>query len=102
MSEESDWSEDGELYEHHRIEVDKGQALIRIDKFLMDRIANATRTKLQLAIEADAVKVNNRPVKASYKVKPADVITILLPEPPRDTDVVPEDIKLNIVFEDDD
>lgn len=102
MSEESDWSEDGELYEHYRIEVDKGQALIRIDKFLMDRIAHATRTKLQLAIETDAVKVNNHPVKASYKVKPSDVITILLPEPPRDTDVVPENIALDIVFEDDD
>jgi 23S rRNA pseudouridine1911/1915/1917 synthase len=100
MIEENDWQEDGELYEHHRIEVDKGQALIRIDKFLMDRIANATRTKLQLAIETEAVKVNNQPIKSSYKVKPLDVITVSLPEPPRDTDVVPENIPLNIVFED--
>jgi 23S rRNA pseudouridine1911/1915/1917 synthase len=100
MIEENDWQEEGELYVHHRIEVDKGQALIRIDKFLMDRIANATRSKLQLAIEAEAVKVNNQAVKSSYKVKPLDVITVSLPEPPRDTDVVPENIPLDIVFED--
>jgi 23S rRNA pseudouridine1911/1915/1917 synthase len=100
MIEENDWQEDGELFEHHRIEVDKGQALIRIDKFLMDRIANATRTKLQLAIETEAVKVNNQPIKSSYKVKPLDVITVSLPEPPRDTDVIPENIPLHIVFED--
>lgn len=100
MIEENDWQEDGELFEHHRIEVDRGQALIRIDKFLMDRIANATRTKLQLAIETEAVKVNNQPIKSSYKVKPLDVITVSLPEPPRDTDVVPENIPLHIVFED--
>jgi 23S rRNA pseudouridine1911/1915/1917 synthase len=100
MIEENDWQEDGELYVHHQIEVDKGQALIRIDKFLMDRIANATRSKLQLAIEAEAVKVNNQAVKSSYKVKPLDVITVSLPEPPRDTDVVPENIPLDIVFED--
>jgi len=100
MIEENDWQEDGEWFEHHRIEVDKGQALIRIDKFLMDRIANATRTKLQLAIETEAVKVNNQPIKSSYKVKPLDVITVSLPEPPRDTDVVPENIPLHIVFED--
>ena len=100
MIEENDWHEDRELFEHHRIEVDKGQALIRIDKFLMDRIANATRTKLQLAIETEAVKVNNQPIKSSYKVKPLDVITVSLPEPPRDTDVVPEHIPLHIVFED--
>ncbi len=93
-------SEDSDLYEHHRIVVDKGQSLLRIDRFLMDRIQNATRNKLQQAIDAESVKVNDKPVKASYKVKPQDVITISLPEPPRDTDVVPENIPLNIVYED--
>jgi 23S rRNA pseudouridine1911/1915/1917 synthase len=100
MNEELDWQEDAELYEHHRIEVDKGQALVRIDKFLMDRIANSTRTKIQLGIETEAVKVNNQVVKSSYKIKPLDIITVSLPEPPRDTEVVPENIPLNIVFED--
>jgi 23S rRNA pseudouridine1911/1915/1917 synthase len=89
-----------ELYEHHRIVVDKGQALLRIDKFLMDRLANVTRNKLQEAIRAESVQVNDKPVKVSYKVKPLDVITITLAEPPRDTDIVPENIPLDIVYED--
>ncbi|HEY4652215.1 MAG TPA: RluA family pseudouridine synthase [Pontibacter sp.] len=90
-----------ELYEHHRIVVDKGQALLRVDKFLMDRLANVTRNKLQEAIRAESVQVNDKPVKVSYKVKPLDVITITLAEPPRDTDIVPENIPLDIVYEDD-
>lgn len=102
MNEEEEYTEDSDLYEHYRVEVDKGQAPIRLDKFLMDRIANATRNKLQNAIETEAVKVNEKAVKASYKVKPLDVISISLPEPPRDTDIVPENIELNIVFEDED
>ena len=94
--------EDGDLYEHYRITVDKGQSLIRIDKFLMDRIENATRNKIQNAIKAEAVKVNSEAIKSSYKVKPDDVITISLPNPPREDVVVPENIPLNIVYEDDD
>jgi 23S rRNA pseudouridine1911/1915/1917 synthase len=93
--------ESDELYEHHRIIVDKGQALLRIDKFLMDRLPNVTRNKLQEAIRSESVQVNNKPVKVSYKVKPLDAITITLPDPPRDTDVIPEDIPLEIVYEDD-
>jgi len=89
-----------ELYEHHRIIVDKGQALLRVDKFLMDRLANVTRNKLQEAIRAESVQVNDKPVKVSYKVKPLDVITITLAEPPRDTDIVPENIPLDIIYED--
>lgn len=99
-TEENIVGEDGDLYEHYRIQVDNGQSLLRIDRFLMDRIPNATRNKLQHAIDNEAVKVNDKVVKASYKVKPADIITISLPEPPRDTDVVPENIPLNIVYED--
>ncbi|KAA3440149.1 RluA family pseudouridine synthase [Rufibacter hautae] len=89
-----------ELYEHHRIQIDKGQALLRVDKFLMDRLPNVTRNKLQDAIKAESVRVNGKPTKASYKVKPLDVITVTLANPPRDTDVVPENIPLNIVYED--
>jgi len=93
-------NESDDLYEHHRIVVDKGQALLRLDKFLMDRLPNVSRNKVQDAIKAETVQVNNHPVKVSYKVKPHDIITITLPNPPRDTEVVPENIPLNIVYED--
>lgn len=94
--------QDDELFEHYRIIADAGQALLRIDKFLMDRLPNVTRTKIQDGIHAGFVKVNEKPVKPNYKVHPADVITVAFPEPPRDTDVKPENIPLNIVFEDED
>ncbi len=91
---------DDELFEHHRIVADAGQSLLRIDKFLMDRLPNATRSKLQNGIRDGFVKVNDNAIKPNYKVHPLDVITVVLPEPPRDTDVKPENIPLNIVFED--
>jgi 23S rRNA pseudouridine1911/1915/1917 synthase len=94
-SEDSD-----ELYEHHRIVVDAKQSLLRIDKFLMDRLPNVTRNKLQGAIKSESVQVNQKPVKVSYKVKPYDIITITLAEPPRDTDIIPENIPLDIFYED--
>jgi 23S rRNA pseudouridine1911/1915/1917 synthase len=94
-------AEDDELFEHHRIVADPGQALLRIDKFLMDRLPNVTRTKIQDGIHLGFVKVNDRDVKPNYKIHPGDVVTVSLPEPPRDTDVKPENIPLNIVFEDD-
>ena len=89
-----------DLYEHFRLVVDKGQDLLRIDKFLMNRIENATRTKIQAAAEAGNVLVNEKPVKSNYKVKPADIITIVLAHPPRDKEIKPENIALNIVHED--
>lgn len=91
---------DDELFEHHRIVADSKQSLIRIDKFLMDRLPNVTRTKIQNGMHDGFVKVNDKPIKPNYKVHPNDVITVSFPEPPRDTDVVPENIPLNIVFED--
>ncbi|MGJ1387552.1 RluA family pseudouridine synthase [Sphingobacterium spiritivorum] len=90
-----------ELFEHLRIEVDKGQALLRIDKFLMNRVENASRNKIQNAIDAGSVLVNDSVIKSSYKVKPFDIISVVLPDPPRDTEVYPEDIPLDIMFEDD-
>lgn len=93
--------QDDALFEHHRVVVDKGQALLRIDKFLMARLANATRTKIQDGIHHEFIKVNEKPVKPNYKVHPGDVVTVMLPEPPRDTEVLPEDIPLTIVYEDD-
>jgi 23S rRNA pseudouridine1911/1915/1917 synthase len=93
--------QDDELFEHHRIVADPKQGLVRIDKFLMDRLSNVTRTKIQDGIHLGFVKVNDKAVKPNYRVHPNDVITVAFPEPPRDTDVVPENIPLNIVFEDD-
>lgn len=89
-----------DLFEHYRIEVDPKQQLLRIDKFLMDRLPNVTRNKVQDAIKSEFVLVNAKSIKSNYKVRPGDIITISLPEPPRDTEVVPEDIPLNIVYED--
>lgn len=95
-------SDEQDLFEHLRIVVDKGQALLRIDKFLMNRVENASRNRIQNAIVAGTVLVNGQPIKASYKVKPVDVISVVLPHPPRDTDIHPENIPLDIRYEDDD
>jgi len=92
---------DVDLYEHHRIAVDKGQTALRIDKFVTDKIANATRNKVQGAIDDGFIKVNGENVKSNYKIKPGDVITVLLEHPPRVSEVLPEDIPLDIIFEDD-
>src|SRR5437764_11845512 len=94
--------EEQDLYEHMRLIVDKGQSLLRIDKFLMHRIENASRNRIQNAIELGNVLVNNQAIKSSYKVKPLDVISVVLPHPPRDTEVYPENIPLDIIHEDDD
>lgn len=92
--------EEQELYEHHRFEVDKGQQLLRIDKYLLHKLAHASRTKIQAASEAGNIQVNGKPVKSSYKVKPQDVITILLPHPPKNFELIAEDIPLKIIYED--
>ena len=91
-----------DLYEHLRVVVDKGQSLLRIDKFLMHRVENASRNRIQNAIELGNVLVNDKTIKASYRVKPLDVISVVLPHPPRDTEVYPEDLPIDIVYEDDD
>jgi 23S rRNA pseudouridine1911/1915/1917 synthase len=92
---------DDELFEHHRIVADGNQGMLRIDKFLFTRLANVTRTKIQDGIHQGFVMVNDKPVKPNYKIRPHDEIVISFPEPPRDTDIKPENIPLNIVFEDD-
>jgi 23S rRNA pseudouridine1911/1915/1917 synthase len=94
-------SEDDDLFEHHRIIADPGQSLLRVDKFLLDRLPNVTRTKIQEGIHLGFVKVNEKDIKPNYKIHPGDIVTVSFPEPPRDTDVKPENIPLNIVFEDD-
>lgn len=97
-----DQEDDHELYEHYRVAADKGQALLRIDKFLMNRVENATRTKIQQAAENGNVLVNNKPVKSNYKVKPFDVITVVFAHPPREIELIPQNIPIDIVYEDDD
>ncbi len=93
---------DDDLHEHYRFVVDRGQGLLRIDKFLMDRIENASRTKIQAAASNGNILVNDTAVKSSYKVKPGDVIRIMLEEPVRSIELVPEDIPLDVEYEDED
>lgn len=102
MDNNSDFQEvlDDELYEHFRFDVPKGQLLLRIDKFLMNLIPNATRNKIQQAATNGDIYVNDVPVKSNYKVKPLDVVRILLSHPPFENRVDPENIPLDIVYED--
>ena len=90
-----------ELFEHFRFDVPKGQALLRIDKYLMNMIPNATRNKIQNAASEGNIFVNDIPVKSNYKVKPFDIITVMLSHPPFENHILPEDLPLNIVYEDD-
>jgi 23S rRNA pseudouridine1911/1915/1917 synthase len=98
---EEDLENGQEMFEHFRFEVDPGQTLLRIDKYLVDRMSNTSRNKIQEAADGKNILVNNKPVKANYKVKPNDVITIVLSFPPREIKIIKEDIPLNIVYEDD-
>lgn len=91
---------DDSLYEHQRLTVDPGQEPYRIDKWLMDRLPNVTRNKIQEGIKSGYVKVNDGLIKTNYRVRPGDEIVISFPEPKRDTEVIPEDIPLNIVYQD--
>ena len=91
-----------ELFEHFRFKVDPGQSLLRIDKFLSLRIENSSRTRIQIGANAGNILVNNNPVKSNYKVKPGDIIQVVLPTPPREIELIPENIPINIVYEDED
>ncbi len=90
-----------DLYEHFRFVAEKGQQPLRVDKFLMNYIEKATRNKIQKAATAGNILVNDTPVKSNYKVKPHDVVTVMFAHPPYEFLLVPEDIPLDIVFEDD-
>ena len=94
--------ESTELFEHHKVQADPNQSLIRIDKFLNDRLPNITRSKIQTGIREGFIRVNNEKIKSNYKIKPGDEVIVALPVPPRDDEVIPEDIPLDIVFEDED
>ncbi len=94
--------EDGELYEHFRFEVDKGQSPLRLDKYLAINMRNSSRSKIQSAADAGQLLVNGVSQKASYKVRPGDVVTIVMSRPKYSNELIAEDIPLNIVYEDDD
>ena len=94
--------EKDELFEHYKFTVDRGQELLRIDKYLLNLIQNTTRSKIQNAAKAGCILVNGNPEKQNYKVKPEDEITILMPNPPRDIEIIAEDIPLEVPYEDED
>jgi 23S rRNA pseudouridine1911/1915/1917 synthase len=94
--------ESGRLYEHFRFVADRNQSLLRIDKYLIDRLTNISRNRIKLASEAGSIHVNGVPVKTNYRVKPSDVITIMMMRPPFEHDIIPENIPLEIVYEDED
>ncbi|MDD5696173.1 MAG: RluA family pseudouridine synthase [Bacteroidales bacterium] len=94
--------EQSELYEHFSLCIDKGQGPLRIDKFLATRIENASRNKIQAAAKAGNILVNDRPVRSNYKIKPGDHLSIVLSFPPREIEIIPENIPVQIVYEDDD
>lgn len=94
-------SADGrDLYEHFRFEADRGQALIRVDKFLVDRMERTSRNRIQQAADAGCIIVNGKPVKSSYKVKPLDTVSIVMDRPRYEFEIVAQDIPLDIVYED--
>lgn len=90
-----------EMYEHFSIVVDKGQKMLRLDKFLVDRMEHCSRNRIQQAADSGLLLVNGVAAKSSYKVKPLDHITFVMPYPKRELEIIPEDIPLNIVYEDD-
>lgn len=91
-----------ELYEHFRFVADRGQALLRVDKFLVVRMENSSRNRIQQAAEAGCILVNGKPVKSNYRVKPLDVVSIVMDRPRYECEIIAQDIPLNIVYEDSD
>ena len=90
-----------ELFEHYNFIADNGQEKLRIDKFLMDRIANTSRNKIQIAAHNGNILVNKFPVKPNYKIKPKDEVSIVLPYPVRQLELIPQEIPVDIIYEDD-
>jgi 23S rRNA pseudouridine1911/1915/1917 synthase len=99
---DEDVVEEQPLYEHFRFVADKGQSLIRIDKFLIDRMMNVSRNRIQLAAEANCILVNDKAVKSNYRIKPLDVVSIVMARPRLEIEILPENIPLSIVYEDED
>jgi len=100
--EENEQENENQLHEHFRFVVDKGQSSTRIDKYLVNFMPHVSRNRIQEAADAYCILVDNKPVKPSYRVKPDDVISVMLSYPPSDFEIIPEDIPINIFYEDDD
>ncbi len=92
---------EAELYEHFRFVAEKGQTLLRVDKFLVSHMQKSSRNRIQQAAEAGCILVNGKPVKSNYRVKPGDVVTIVMDRPRYECEIIAEDIPLDIVYEDD-
>ncbi|MCD7709936.1 MAG: RluA family pseudouridine synthase, partial [Porphyromonadaceae bacterium] len=88
------------MYEHYRFVADKGQEPLRIDKFLVVRTGNVSRNRIQQAAEADCIWVNGKPVKSNYRVRPLDVVSIVMDRPPYENEILPENIPIDVVYED--
>lgn len=99
--EEADNGESDGMYEHFRFVAEKGQQLLRVDKFLVNVMQKSSRNRIQQAAEAGCILVNGKPVKSNYRVKPADVVTIVMDRPRYELEIIPQDIPLDIVYEDD-
>lgn len=102
LSQENDGSNEGELFEHFRFVADKGQTLLRVDKFLVAHLQKSSRNRIQQAADAGCILVNGKAVKSNYRVKPLDVVTVVMDRPRYELEIIPEDIPLDIVYEDDD
>lgn len=101
IDKDSQESDEEELYEHYKFVADPGQEIIRIDKFLIDRLPNTSRNKIQTAAKNGNIVVNKKAVKQNYKVKPKDEVAIVMPYPVREIELIPQDIPLDIIYEDD-
>src|SRR5690554_7616181 len=101
IDENQEETDNDEMYEHHRFVADKGQEVLRIDKFLLDRVPNTSRNKIQIAARNGNILVNGVAVKQNYKIKPLDDVSIVMPYPVREIELIAEDIPLNIHYEDD-
>ncbi len=101
LGDDSEELDDQVMYEHYKLEVDPGQKMLRVDKYLVNRIDNASRSRIQAAADAGNILVNGQSVKSNYKVKPGDEVAVMMDFPRRELKIIPEDIPLNIVYEDD-
>ncbi|MCK5637623.1 MAG: RNA pseudouridine synthase, partial [Flavobacteriaceae bacterium] len=100
MNENQEEINNDELYEHHKFTASEGQEPLRVDKFLMNFIENSTRNKIQQAVKAGNVLVNEKVVKSNYKIKANDTVRVVLAHPPHENLLIAEDIPIDIIYED--
>ena len=100
MSQEETMDHNNDLFEHYQFKADKGQEPLRVDKFLMNRIENASRNKIQVAAKNGFIFVNEKPVKSNYKIKPGDITKVMFSHPTYENLLIPEEMDLNIIYED--